>query len=448
MRFWFVLAAACGPKEVPPHLRPDTVQDEVTSEEVVDLPSALAHILQGDPLARRTTAGAAGDWAGLEQGLALEEWADLARRGEAAPSDWQTVEAHHRGTVAVGLSRGAQLAGLEVSIASHAELQAGPRPVGPRTVAWLAPLQLDEQIYPRDSVAWLQADRPEAIPEALLYMAERRVLLGWLDGPDVPLEAVDLSLQEGLHGRLLGSPAGALVRARARGNRDEAAATQGRAALAKATFLALTEASADRDNEQLAWRDTLESTRSQLHTQKPIAHLLAEARVRLTADAASDRSTGLALVALSAERLRGTCPDRPCTGLGRTATLARGPAWDDEVARTAARWQVIVLKNAVDAFEVSWSSPTFANHAPLLADALLGTGAGSVELGLLRHQSAGPSVFLALSRAAGGGDHTDADGTRRALRDRLVVVVDLALEQGPPPETEALLTRIRRRATP
>ena len=109
---------------------------------------------------------------------------------------------------------------------------------------------------------------------------------------------------------------------------------------------------------------------------------------------------------------------------------------------------MIVLKNAVDAFEVSWSSPTFANHAPLLADALLGTGAGSVELGLLRHQSAGPSVFLALSRAAGGGDHTDADGTRRALRDRLVVVVDLALEQGPPPETEALLTRIRRRATP
>lgn len=437
---WPLLVMACGPKEVPPHLRVEESNDGAVEIEVVDDRSALARLLGRDPLARRADPLTPGAWADLPSGEALEDWASLARQDESTPTDWQALESRWPGTMVVGLARGSQLGRMQVQLAGE-----GDRSLSAAAVSWLGPLRAGEELYPREPAAWISED-PHSRREDLLYLAERRVLLGWLHAPTVPVAPVATAIDPAIQGRLVASPAGRILLARAGGERDAETGQAGERLLERATTLALEEAAADADGEQRAWREHLLALRAELGVDDPLAALLAQARVALIADAGTPSSAGLALVAATAERVRGTCPDAPCTGLDRTSTLASAGRWGPEVSASAAAWRLISLKSAVDAFEASWDHPSFKTHAPLLVDALLGTGAASMDLGVLRVQAATPGTFLAIGRGTGRDGITGQQEARRALRDHLVRIADEALVTDLTEEQRSFAQRIRRRA--
>lgn len=435
-----LLLVACAPKEIPPHLRIEEREEGPVQVEVVDDRSALARIIGRDPLARRTDPRSPGDWSGLPSGDALEDWAGLARQDVSTPADWQALEARWPGTMVVGLARGSELGRLQVQLAGE-----GDRSPSAAAVSWLGPLRSGDELHPREPAAWISEDAASQ-REDLLYLAERRVLLGWLHDPGVPVGPVAAVLDPAIQGRLASSPAGRVLRARAEGDRDEESGLLGAQLLDRATTLALEEAAADADGEQRAWRERLLSLRAELDADDPLAALLAQARAALVADAGSPGSAGLALVAATAERIRGTCPDAPCTGLDRTSTLGAAARWGAEVAPVAAAWRLVAMKTASDAFEASWDHPSFKTHAPLLVDVLLGTGAASMDLAVLRVQAASPGTFLAIGRGTGRDGITGQEEARRALRDHLVRIADQALQAELTEEQAAAARRIRRRA--
>ncbi len=434
------LALGCLPKEVPPHLRVDTVQEEQAAAPVTTDAEALRALVGRDPLGRLALPGESGDWSHLPSGEGLEAWAKLARDPSTSAQAWQDLESSWSGSLIVGLSRGAQLGRLEALLAGSRDQGLGPDAIG-----WLGPIQIGEQLYPRAPGAWLGVAPLDERAVALATM-ERAVLLGWLASPEVPLAAVADSLTPAVHGRLLASPAGSVLVARAEGPTDPESASLGRALLERATTLALQEVAADADGEQQRWREVLPSLREELGSEDPIGKLLEDAVAPLLLDAGTKESTGMALVATTAQRLRNSCPDSPCVGLDRTRTLKQAQAWGPETKATAQTWILIALKSSVDAFEASWDHPSFKTHAPLLADALLGTGASSIDQGVLRVSTATQGTFLSLGRAAGKDGVTDLDGTRRALRARLADVAQLTLAEELPDEQRALVERILRRA--
>jgi hypothetical protein len=429
-----LVAIACAAKEIPPHLRVDPA-DRIGLDPVgTTLEDLVAH----DPLVRRPVPGPVGHWQGL--GDPVEAWAALARRENLEPTDWDALEARLPGTLAIPLARGARLAVLEVraseELTPHAEAS---------VARWLGHIQANEQspgVPPGAPLAWLDPKDPLG---AVVHIAERQVLLGWLDGPAIPVVAAAAAMQPGVHDRLIDSPAGHLVIERAQHATDPTAHARGLEALARATSLALENAAADRDAEQRAIAQTTAAARAELGGE-PVAVLLARARMDLSSDAASDVSTGLAIVALSAERLVDSCPDRPCNGLDRTLALARAEAWGPEVARWARAWRLVSLKQAVDAFEVAYDRPTFYQVIPGLADALVGNGASNVPLVLLQQRSANPVVLLAVSRAAAGVDATDEEGTELALRKRLAEIAALVASDPPDAAIGAIASRVRARA--
>ena len=437
------LLFACGPREVPPHLRVDPAPVAGTIQAPADLPSALSLLLGADPLARRPDPSAPLSWGELDGGEPLVAWATLAIQSQPSPTSWAGLEAAQAGTMAVGLARGARLAKVESLLAAGEGL-----PIEEEAATWLAPLRSDAAIDPartRGPLAWLGGP-PEERKDRALHLSERAVMLGWLDGPSVPAEPVVEAFRGGLAGQLLESPAGALLQARASGRKDQEAGEQGRIALQEATFMALQAASADRDVEQAAWAAERKRKQQELQTPDPIAFLLARARELLTRDGGQSGSAGLALVAMTAERLYGTCPDAPCGGLDRAATLARLEAWGPEVAPPARTWRVVALKRATDGFEVAHERPSFPIVAIDLADALLGAGAGSIDAALLGERTAGPSACLALSRATGLAMATDPTATLDALKARLTALSESALEVPQPPDQSLLLSRIHDRA--
>src|SRR6185436_7915028 len=268
---------------------------------------------------------------------------------------------------------------------------------------------------------------------------------GWLDGPEIPLGPVGEAMRPGVHDRLIDAPAGALLLARAHAASDPSARARGLQALADATSLALDGAAADRDSEQRAVATRTADLRAQLGGE-PVPTLLARARTELSKDAADNVSAGLALVAIGAERLVDSCPDRPCVGLDRTVALARAETWGPDVARWARAWRLIALKNAVDEFEVAYDRPTFYQVIPPLADALIGNGASTVPLALLQQRAANPVVLLAISRAAAGVDATDEEGTTLALRKRLAEVAGQVASDPPNASIAAVASRVQTRA--
>jgi hypothetical protein len=425
---------ACGPKEIPPHLRIDPADSLGPGPAGTTLEDLVAH----DPLVRRPVPGPTGHWKGL--GDPVEAWAELARRENLEPTDWDALESQLPGTLAIPLARGARLAVLEVKASEELTPQAEAS-----VARWLGHIQANEQSptpAPGAPLAWLDAKDPLG---AAVHIAERQVLLGWLDGPAIPVTAAAAAMQPGVHDRLIDSPAGHLVIERARRSSDPAARERGLDALARATSLALESASADRDAEQRAIAQRTEAARAELGGE-PIPALLARARTDLSRDAADDVSVGLALVAIGAERIVDSCPDRPCDGLDRTLALARTETWGPEVARWARVWRLVALKEAVDAFEVAYDRPTFYQVIPGLADALVGTGASTVPLSLLQQRAANPVVLLAVSRAAAGVDATDEEGTTLALRKRLAEMAALVANDPPDPEIALVASRVRNRA--
>ena len=425
---------ACGPKEIPPHLRIDPAEASGSAPTGTTLADLVAH----DPLVRRPAPGPADHWKDL--GDPVEAWAVLARRENLEPTDWDALEARLPGTLAVPLARGARLAVLEVKASEELT------PAAEASVArWLGHIQADEQSpthAPGAPLVWLDPKDPLG---TAVHIAERQVLLGWLDGPEIPLGAVGEAMRPGVHDRLIDAPAGALLLARAHAASDPSARARGLQALADATSLALDGAAADRDSEQRAVATRTADLRAELGGE-PVPTLLARARTELSRDAADDVSAGLALVAIGAERLVDSCPDRPCVGLDRTVALARADTWGAEVARWARAWRLVALKDAVDEFEVAYDRPTFYQVIPPLADALLGTGASTVPLTLLQQRAANPVVLLAISRAAAGVDATDEEGTTLALRKRLAEVAGQVASDPPNPSIAAVASRVQTRA--
>ena len=451
---WLLLALACAPKDVPPYLEPESrapVAAVVDPSNFSDVSGALAALVADDPLVRRPVAAPADRYAALPGGEPLAAWA-RANQGVPNPEKMPAVERRYRGTAAVALARGAQLAIVETQL-----LYIGPNPHLPReedlaALPWVSPLLLDERTPPADAASplgWLGPLDPADARKVLVRHAERRVLLGWLDAPSIPLEAVAHAFKTGVHDRLLEEPAGALVRARGLGQRAPDQAAAGRALLERATTLALLDVAADRDSEQQAWRQQREATRVELglsESQDPIAHLLEGAFAALVQDASDDTSAGLALVALSARRLRGPCPTGVCRDLDRTASLSRAELWGADVVPAARAWQLIALKGAVDTVEVSIDRPSFNAGLPELIDALIGTGEGAFPAGVLRRRGPSPQLLLDLSRGMGGPDQMDAVGLMANLKARLAVVAARALEGDPKPEWSEPLTRVRERA--
>jgi len=453
-----VLLAACGGK-LPSALSPDAPTETApTVVEVHDLAAATTALVGDDPLLRRPRVTA--DWGALDGGAPITAWAALnSTTGTTAP-DWFALERGHPGSLGVPLARGARLATLESMVAGDL-LPDAQVPVA----GWLAPLSDLDRQGPSDilpPLSWLVPGGAAAIgvpdpalPAAILHSAERQVLLGWLDGPDLDVRAPAAAMVPGIHDRLVDSPAGTLLVARAQGVLDASLASSGLDDLRVATTLALTDAAADRDSEQAAATAALAADAATLSAAGAVLSdgrdaalrlRLRRARERLTADAGTDRSVGLALVALAAERLLDTCPDRPCRGLDRVESLDTPTRWTDDAAPLAAIWRVVAAKHVLDTVEVTAERPTWHAGTPDLVDLLLGTGAQQVDISLLRQPSPRPETWLALTRAAGTADATDADSGKRALRHLLVDLCDAALATPLPGEQRALVQRIRSRA--
>lgn len=455
LRALFLLLAIPACVRVPPVLAPaPAAPTAVDLVQVTDAGSAAAVLVGADPLLRRPRPP--GDWALLPGLEPVAAWAQVNARAQPLPADWWALERAWPGTLAVPLARGARLADLESLLAGGLR----PEDTG-RIVALLAPLADIERTGPADTrpaLDWLvPGGAPAALAPAALAMAERSVLLGWLAAPGLPLGPAADAMRPGVHDRLAGAPAGALLRARAAAAVDPQARAAGRARLELATTAALIAAAADTDAEQAQAVGLLTALAEELRAQgvtvpdrRDGAQLAAlqEARLLLTRDAGTDASTGLALVALTGERLRGACPEGACRGLDRSTTLQSAAAWGAEAAAAAATWRVIATKEALDSLEVTATRSTFGVAMPDLVDVLLAEGRGPVDLSLLRQRAAGPSTWLALTRALGAPDSTDAAPAISALRALLIQRCDQALGHPLPERQAERVRRMRDRARP
>lgn len=425
--------------EIPPHLQ----VDQTSAHSSVGAASGLEALVRMDPLVRRPPPRGPGDWMALPDGAALEAWADQARSVSISPADWINLERAHPGTAAVALARGARLAALEVVLAGDQD-----DATRQQAAAWLGATRVEVQPTTRQrrgALDWLPGATAADKKSAALFIAERGVLLGWLDGPDIQVGPAARAMAT--HDRLVDTPTGALLLSRARQDRSQDSAQFGRAALLGATTLALAAAGADRDSEQEALKTTLAEASAKLGAKAdPIAVLLERARIALTADAGNNNSAGLALTAITAQRLHGSCPEGPCEGLDRTHNLATVRRWSTESAAIARAWQVVALKQAADTFEASHDKPSFGTTLLDVVDPLSGYGGGPIELSLLRYRTAEPTAVLQISRLAGHPSTTDPGETLKAIRARLIEACDAALKGRLPRGAAAEVRRIRDRA--
>lgn len=441
-----LLAAGCGARTIPPHLRvdaPSSADAAPPRAPVTSLEEAAKRLVGTDPLVRRPAPGTLDTWRALEERESIEAWARLARQPLAPAKTWMALEAAHPGTLAVPLARGAGLAALEAATAVTSPTEARNHVL----LAWLGPVVVDGAPLPsaaRGALDWLEST-PEAAPAAVLQWSERNVLLGWLDAPGLPLEPAAAALQPGVYDRLLDSPTGALLRARAAQRQSPGGTDRAAAALAQATTLALQRVTADQDGEQERWRRTREGLADTLGPD-PVATLLATARTEATAAASDDAAVAIGLVALAAERIHGSCPDAPCGGLDRVTRLGAAHRWDPAQTGTATVWKVIALKAALDRLEVTRDRVGVPGPWGDLSDALLGTGGGSVPQHLLRTRTPTAATWLALSRASGAEDTTTWEDCLPALEGRLASLLrDALAHESLPADTRALLTRVERR---
>ncbi len=438
----WVLALLSCKHEIPPHLQVDRPQ---ASQEQSEQPQGLADLVRSDPLARRPNPRQPGSWLSLQDGAALEAWAAIARRSAATPSDWAQLEQSHPATPVVALSRGARLAALEVSMADSMDEAAQQK-----AAAWLGTIRVDVRpttSKPKQPMDWIPGITAEEKRQGALRIAERMVLLGWLESPEIDILPAATALTDSAHTRLRDTPAGNLVVTRASDERSPSAGEVGRSALLEGTRLALASVAADRDTEQDELKLVLQAAKNTLGTEEdPIATWLKRARIGLSADASNDESASLALIALTAERLLGTCPDVPCEGLDRTQTLQQAASWTPQSMPLARVWQVIAVKQAADTLESSYKKPSFGQTLLEIADPLSGTGGGPVELSLLRYRVAEPTALLQISRLAQGPASTDALEVITSVRAHLVRTCDAALKERLPADIARQIRKIRDRA--
>ena len=381
----------------------------------------LAWMIDGDPLARRPKVPV-----GPTDGP-VTAFLELDRRPDPKAADWFVLEATHRGTAAVPLARGARLAVLEISL-----------DVPDVALTWLVPLKPVEarEGQTRPALAWLTGPTT-----GLVDIAERSVLLGWLDAPGIDVTAAARALDSPTYDRLSVHPARDLLFARAKRLAAPEALASGRALLEEATRLALLEVAADRDEEEKAWKETRAAAAASLNNADPIAELLRRANATLQSNAADDTSTGLALVAQAALRLRNACPDAPCGGFDRIDALRSAGRWGG--SGEAALWTIIAEKDALDQLRASFDTPFVAAAVDKQVELLLGRGV-ALDQSILRYPEASAPVRLALSRALSAGDLTTKDDLLQTLKNRLIEQAKTALPQAPERLREPL-ERIARR---
>jgi len=427
----FILGCA---KEIPPHLQVHSVESPQVSG-----PATLETLVGSDPLLRRPKPRTQGDWDALSEAPAIETWARTARRTDPFPADWATVETATRGTIGVPLARGARLAAIEVTQGEWDEA------LQQQIAAWLGLSGVEARpatATPAEPLAWLSGHNGQEKLQTVRHIATRMVLEGWFDSPAISLDAAAQALESDAHTRLADSPYGRLILSRASDLQDPEAAKSGTQFFWEATGHALEWAAADSDAEQAHMQEKRTAFRAQRNST-PSAWNLSRARELLRLNATSDASTGLALVTIAAERIEGSCPDTPCEGLDRVASLTRAGRWHPEAAAGASVWQVIALKRALDTLEVSLDKPALYRRLPQIADALAGSQEATIELAFLRHRTATPGMMLTISRMAGGQPTSDAMQAIEAVEERLKKACDTALGHRLPAAHATVIKRIR-----
>ncbi len=450
----FVVALVAGcPRPVPEHLRleppPEASGQGAAPVVVSDAASAVAAIVGSDPLVRSPSVPSLDVLTPIEGTAALVDYVLAVReleRGEGQVArNMQQVEDSHRGTEGVPLARGYRLRVTENHLASAN--QVGPERDA-QLLTLLTPLTAsgDGASLNRAPLDWLVGDLP-AETAARSY-AERWTLAGWLDAPQVRVEAAGKALEADMYDGLVASPMGALLASRARGDAGDAAViAKGLDDLRTATRWALEEVAADRDKEQAAWAARKADAAAELG-KDPIDAMLVRARTALEPSGANDTAVGGALLAHAARRWRGTCTDTPCVGLDRVDAMGAAARWGDEVAPLARIWQVVALKDALDTMDVAHDTVMYPRGAVALVDAVVGTGGGPMEDQVLRKRSPDAGVWLVLARAVGVEGVTSWDGARAALGEHLQREANEAAVGLDDPEMASFLDRIAARAIP
>ncbi len=431
----FLLLISCA-KEVPPHLR---VNKPVVAK--AEIEASLASLVRHDPLLRRPDPLTPEAWKDIPNGHAIETWARVARTMNASPSDWMAVETATSGTVGVPLARGARLAALEVITGDLDEA------LQKEVAAWLGLTRVQAQpgtSTPRQPLDWVEGRTPDEKRKTVIHMAERSVLEGWFEHPQLDIQPAATAIEADAHTGIASSPYGQLLQARALRLTDPDAGRTGRRFLHEATLMALKLAAADTDREQASVRVFRDEEEKRLGAP-PVAWNLEKARKSFTQDAASVETTGLALVTIGAERLENSCPDTPCGGLDRVASITRASSWGKAPLASAAAWHVIALKRALDTLEVSLDKPTLGRRLPQVADTLAGIDETQITLPFLRYRVAAPGLLVSISRMADGPPTSDQKEALQSVKNRLLQACDNALNAGVSEEQAKVIQHIQRR---
>lgn len=434
---------------IPEHLRIESSADQDAAQvEVTDLRSALTSMVARDPLVRSPRLLDETRVEAVEGGMPVAAWIRTVRdleRGEGqVERSLQQLEERYPATVVAALSRGYRLRHAENRIAkANAEIDLQAQHDVVSLLTSLRTGSFDDTL-PLPPLAWL--GETERTTDAVRAFGERWVLTGWLQGPDIPVDVIATGLAAPLYDGLVKTPTGALLLARIeqRSANVQPALEQ----LERATLLALQRAAADRSSEQGAWADTRKAAAEELGLDDPVVGLLQQARDGLTAGAADPRAAGGALLAISAMRWEGSCGELTCAGVDRVETMRTAGRWSPELEKLSAVWQVIALKEALDTMDVGHATVMYPKAMTSLVDALVGTGAGPLDLHLLRRRSPDPSVWLALGRAVGADGITDWTACRAALGQHLESRAEQALALSLDSEMATLVERISARAVP
>ena len=442
-----LLALSGCPKPVPAHLQVTPQTDAELAETFDDLPSLMRFMIGADPLARSPKLPDEIKTKRIPKTLAVRDWLATIKQLERAEGDparnLQQVEDTHSQTVAVALARGYR---MHLGENTLAKLNDTSESRGNKLLELWSPLAPAQQgsSLTRPPLEWLGTDKPAE----LRAWAERWVLLGWLDSPDIPLEPVAEALVGRMYDGLQQTPAGRIILTRTGRLPSTTGDEGGTAMLRKATDLALERAASDRDNEQDAFSLLLATAREEEGTQDPIGSLLMKGKNKLIAGSQDDQIAGLALIALAAERWRDTCEVKPCGGMDRVDSFQRAQIWGDQATEEGSIWRVISLKESIDSMDVGHDTVMFPAAADQLTDALLGTGGGPLSNDLLRRRRPDPATWLAFARGAGAEGVTEWKAAREALGGHLAREVDEALKVVTDERRVALLNRIKKRALP
>ncbi len=419
---------------------------------VVDRASALAASLRGDPFARRPRFPDPSVLDRLEHVDALRDVATTLAGLERARGDLSagaaTLAARWPGTEAEALSWGYRLGLAErrlgaVTGAPDADtMQAVTRILTP------LPSVQTEVRHTASALDGL-APRREDLPDAVRAAGERAVLRHWLAGPDIPLAPVAAALEAPAHSRWRSARIGRLLAARAHPDPTVPPhSPEGFDRLREATGLALVRAAADRASEQGAWADQRRAAQETTQAEAPVAALLMQAFERFTPHAVHPDAVGGALIALEALRLENACDVPPCAGLyDRVQGIRDARAWSEATADLVATWQVIALKEALDALEVGQGTVRHRAAVAEMVDALLGTGGTPPPAHILAESGPSPGLWAALAASVGEDGAATWQDARLALGSHLAERAAIARSVAPPAWHEPL-DRIRRRALP